>query len=48
MFKLLIFILIIYVGYRLFTGRPLIGESKTSRINKKKGDDDYSDYEEIR
>lgn len=48
MFKLLIFILIIYIGYRLFTGRPLLGERKTSQINKEKSDDDYADYEEIR
>jgi hypothetical protein len=48
MFKLLILIIILYVGYRLFTGKPLLGESKKDQIRGKKNDDDYTDYEELR
>lgn len=48
MIKLLLFCVIIYFGYRLFVGPPLLGERKTDRINHDKNDDDYTDYEEIR
>lgn len=48
MIKLLIFILIIYVGYRLFSGKPLLDQRKMGRIQRDRKDDDYTDYEEIR
>jgi hypothetical protein len=48
MLKLLIFVLIVYLGYRLFIGPPLLSERKTGRIRKEQNDDDYTDYEEIR
>ncbi|HLF64997.1 MAG TPA: hypothetical protein VI603_14630 [Saprospiraceae bacterium] len=47
MIKLLIFILIVYLGYRLFAGPPLLKDHKIGRINKEKKDDDFTDYEEI-
>ena len=48
MFKLLILILVIYIGYRLFSGRPLLDQSKMGRIRRNPKDDDYTDYEEVR
>ena len=48
MIKLLIFILVIYVGYRLFSGRPLLDQRQTGRIRRDRNDEDYTDYEEIR
>jgi hypothetical protein len=48
MLKILIFILVLYLGYRLFMGPPLLKGQNTRRINKDKNDDDFADYEEIR
>lgn len=50
MIKWLIFIIIVYLGYRLFIGPPLLSERKTGRIRKENSDrdnDDFTDYEEI-
>jgi len=48
MIKLLVFLVLLYLGYRLFVGPPLLGENKTDRIRQENDDDDYTDYEEIR
>ncbi len=48
MIKLLIFGIVVYLGYRLFVGPPLLNNQDASRINKEKKDDDFTDYEEIR
>ena len=48
MIKLLIFIAIVYLGYRLFVGPALLKSQDARRINKDKKDDDFVDYEEIR
>lgn len=45
--KLLIFIIILYFGYRLAFGPPLLKGRDNTRIKKEKDDDGYTDYEEI-
>jgi hypothetical protein len=46
--KLLILLVALYLGYRLFVGPPLLGERQSKRPDSKKDDDDgYADYEEI-
>ena len=47
MIKLLIFGIILYLGYRLFVGHPLLGEQRKDQVHQE-NDDDYTDYEEIR
>ena len=47
--KYLILILLVYLAYRLFAGKPLLGSGgKQTFINKQEADDpDYVDYEEV-
>jgi len=45
--KLLIIIVVLYLGYRLFVGPPLLGERNQEPPVKSEDDDGYADYEEI-
>jgi hypothetical protein len=47
MIKILVLIVILYLGYRLFIGPPLLSGRDSKRIRQEKDDDDYTDYEEI-
>lgn len=49
MIKLLIFLLILYFGYRLAYGPPLLKNRNSPRVRQEKEDDKgYTDYEEIK
>jgi len=48
LFKLILFVGLAYLGYRLFVGPPLLSEDKSGRrIDQEKDEDDFTDYEEI-
>ena len=45
--KLLILVVVLYLGYRLFVGPPLLNSRQDHPAPKADDDDGYSDYEEI-
>jgi hypothetical protein len=45
--KLLILAVVIYLGYRLFVGPPLLGGRQPKPRDKRDDDDGFADYEEI-
>ena len=45
--KLLILIVVLYMGYRLFVGPPLLKQRNQEPAKKGDDDDGYADYEEI-
>ena len=46
--KYIILVVLIYVAYRLFAGKPLLGTRRQSFIREQEPDDqDYTEYEEV-
>lgn len=48
MIKFLIFVLLVYLAYRLIAGKPLIGSGPKQQIRDQEPDNGgYTDYEEV-
>ena len=48
MIKMVIFICLVYLAYRLFVGPPLLNEWKTGKLKQQEPDeDDCAEYEEV-